>query len=342
MALLLAPACLNLNAATVQPRTSPAVMMAKSTMQKRAAAKLKIKKPKAAFVQEAAPAGVASWYDSGLRLDGSNVVTNMVGVVVPTSVPLPTSAAAKPAPAPAPEPEPVAARPVAWFPKEAPSMAPPIFEKFPEASVFGVKPGGDAPAYLDGSMLGDQGLDPLCLIALADPKLTPDGILKLDQLARSPAARKEKVAAMSAEEQQGALMWMREAEIKHARLAMLAAAGWPLAELVTHHRAPSLFNGHLIEWKHYGNALTLVAFLGAAAFLEVQAQGKVVQGDYGFDPLNLYSGKVGPVTKTPEELRLAELKNGRLAMIAFAGMIHQTFVTGKPLFASLGDIFAAP
>merc|ERR1719231_1683416 len=79
------------------------------------------------------------------------------------------------------------------------------FREVPEASVFGVKPGGDAPAYLDGSMLGDQGLDPLCLIALADPKLTPDAILKLDQLARSPAARKEKVAAMSAEEQQGAL-----------------------------------------------------------------------------------------------------------------------------------------
>ena len=35
-----------------------------------------------------------------------------------------------------------------------------------------------------------------------------------------------------------------------------------------------------------------------------------------------------------------ELKNGRRAMLAFSGMIHQTFVTGKPLFASLGDIFS--
>jgi hypothetical protein len=26
-------------------------------------------------------------------------------------------------------------------------------------------------------------------------------------------------------------IWMREAEIKHCRLAMLAAAGWPLSEL---------------------------------------------------------------------------------------------------------------
>ena len=27
-------------------------------------------------------------------------------------------------------------------------------------------------------------------------------------------------------------MFMREAEVKHARLAMLAAAGWPLSELL--------------------------------------------------------------------------------------------------------------
>ena len=27
-------------------------------------------------------------------------------------------------------------------------------------------------------------------------------------------------------------MWMREAEVKHSRLAMLAAAGWPISELL--------------------------------------------------------------------------------------------------------------
>ena len=52
------------------------------------------------------------------------------------------------------------------------------------------------------------------------------------------------------------MAWMREAEIKHARLAMVAAAGWPLAELLnkllggwalsaTNGRAPSLFNGNM-------------------------------------------------------------------------------------------------
>ena len=99
-------------------------------------------------------------------------------------------------------------------------------------------------------------------------------------------------------------------------------------------------------------------------------------GDLGFDPL-----KFGENKATRARLELAELKNGRLAMLAFSGMIHQvrsarprpampwcvpvvlpettwqptmlcsaiwlrccsqTFVTGKPLFASLNDIFATP
>ena len=62
-----------------------------------------------------------------------------------------------------------------------------------------------------------------------------------------------------------------------------------------------------------------------------------VPGDLGFDPL-----KFGENKETRARLEMAELKNGRLAMIAFSGMIHQTFVTGKPLFASLQEIFATP
>ena len=60
-------------------------------------------------------------------------------------------------------------------------------------------------------------------------------------------------------------------------------------------------------------------------------------GDLGFDPL-----KFGENTATRERLEMAELKNGRLAMLAFSGMIHQTFVTGKPLWASTQEIFAPP
>merc|ERR1719450_2031363 len=52
----------------------------------------------------------------------------------------------------------------------------------------------------------------------------------------------------------GKLAFYREAEIKHARLAMLAAFGWPVSEilnfgklLTSDGRAPSLLNGGLGE-----------------------------------------------------------------------------------------------
>ena len=91
--------------------------------------------------------------------------------------------------------------------------------------------------------------------------------------------------------------------------------------------------------------LQIVAFM---AYLEVVSnKGKFTMmnmfedgrapGDLGFDPL-----KFGENKATRARLEMAELKNGRLAMLAFSGMIHQTFVTGKPLFASLNDIFAPP
>ena len=60
-------------------------------------------------------------------------------------------------------------------------------------------------------------------------------------------------------------------------------------------------------------------------------------GNLGFDPL-----KFGENTATRERLEMAELKNGRLAMLAFSGMLHQVFVTGEPVLASLGTIFSAP
>jgi hypothetical protein len=46
-------------------------------------------------------------------------------------------------------------------------------------------------------------------------------------------------------------------------------------------------------------------------------------GEYGFDPLELSD-------KYPEtDLPLAELKNGRLAMLAFSGIVTQSALTGK-------------
>ena len=117
--------------------------------------------------------------------------------------------------------------------------------------------GGRAPSYLDGSLAGDRGFDPKCLVALARTRTSVDS---------GPWAKMEREARMvmcNEWEAKKKVYWMREAEMKHARLAMVAAAGWPISELLdkpisgvlglaspldaTGGRAPSLLNGHLFD-----------------------------------------------------------------------------------------------
>jgi len=96
-----------------------------------------------------------------------------------------------------------------------------------------------------------------------------------------------KIEAMSPEEVAKSVAWMRDAEIKHARLAMLAAAGWVHAELyspfqlaMSNGRAPSLFNGHLLDFLPF-----IFVALAPIAYLEFQNKDRLLEGDYSFDPL---------------------------------------------------------
>jgi light-harvesting complex I chlorophyll a/b binding protein 4 len=82
--------------------------------------------------------------------------------------------------------------------------------------------------------------------------------------------------------------------------------------------------------------LEVIGNKGKYTMMDMFEDSSRVPGDLGFDPL-----KFGENKETRERLEMAELKNGRLAMLAFSGMIHQTFVTGKPVIASLQDIFTA-
>lgn len=161
------------------------------------------------------------------------------------------------------------------------------------------------PPMLDGSLVGDVGFDPFNF-----------------------AKTKED------------LMNYREAEIKHARLAMLAAAGWPVSELFDaklaqiaglpaivgdNGLAPSVFNGGLGKI----NPVYWVTVLIAAGIIDVVGIQKsksndpnYFPGNFGFDPLGLY-----PKDKEGQErMQLAELKNGRLGMIAITAFAVQEFV----------------
>mmetsp|Transcript_42458 Transcript_42458/g.95952 ORF Transcript_42458/g.95952 Transcript_42458/m.95952 type:complete len:243 (-) Transcript_42458:626-1354(-) len=146
------------------------------------------------------------------------------------------------------------------------------------------------------------------------------------------------------------LAWMREAEIKHARLAMLATVGWPLSELLNKPlsqatgmaslleedgRAPSLLNGGLggvglVYW---------VAVLGLGIAVEqktidVQLFNGKREPDYlpgmiGFDPL----GQDSPF------FRDAEVWNGRVAMMAITAFAIEEYATKAPIIENTPFFF---
>ena len=208
-----------------------------------------------------------------------------------------------------------------------------------------------APAHLTGALAGDAGFDPLLLTALAKKPLQD----LLTGNFPSMVQREIIMANQSPEQQLASVEWMREAELKHARLAMLAAIGWPLAELcnpwldTTGGRAPSLFNGGLFDG---GVPLFLVLSFMSAAVLENKYEERVAQrrqllwatpgaaptaaGDFGFDPLRLSSEEGRSRQK---ELRSKELYNGRLAMLAITGFAVQEFLWSKPVIAQTPFFF---
>ena len=295
--------------------------------------------------------GVKSWYDAGARLDGSTVA--------PVAAPAPVAAAvAAPAPVVEKVPEPVAApaappRKAAWNPEglNVQMLPGPLQSQFVSDYLK------TSPAYLDGSMAGDIGFDPWALAALANPLGTMsgamDGLQATDKFARTAKDRNAAFMAKSADEQKKDLDWMRASELKHARLAMLACAGWALAEktagpylriaIDNNGRVPSLFNGHPLEF-----AGPMFILIGLMSVVEVRNQEiGGLGGDLGFDPMG-FGGEQKPRGALPFDdaqkvvnmlpnagdmnaLKTAELKNGRVAMMAITGFAVQEFLWGNPV-----------
>lgn len=143
---------------------------------------------------------------------------------------------------------------------------------------------------------------------------------------------------------ENSVQWMRNAEVKHARLALLAVAGWPLSELldrklaylaglkpllVYQDRVPSVLNGGLSRTPPAFWAATLGVAFAIETFGQMRSKSAAengvdyLPGDLGFDPLGL-AGK----TREEKKFKLeAELFNGRLAMLAITGFALQEFWT---------------
>ncbi|KAK4523172.1 hypothetical protein GAYE_PCTG44G1064 [Galdieria yellowstonensis] len=153
----------------------------------------------------------------------------------------------------------------------------------------------DRPPALDGSMVGDVGFDPLNISSYLD------------------------------------LRWLRESELKHCRIAMLAVVGWFVQEVF--HLPNEIYSasdpteafwktlatgpmGQIVLWTSFFEIISTPAVIQM-----LQGSGRE-PGYFGFDPLGL-----GKNPQLYKRFQLSELKNGRLAMIAIGGLIHQSFLT---------------
>ena len=137
--------------------------------------------------------------------------------------------------------------------------------------------------------------------------------------------------------------YLREAEIKHGRICMLAWTGWVAVDMglrispvpeglegvssMTAHNAAAAQGG--LGQIFLGIAvLEITSWLGVSAML--QGSGRA-PGDFGFGNQFLPKDEA-----KIEEMKLKEIKNGRLAMMAFGGVVTQSVLNGSEFpYASL-------
>uniref|UniRef100_A0A6U4LBX8 Uncharacterized protein n=1 Tax=Phaeomonas parva TaxID=124430 RepID=A0A6U4LBX8_9STRA len=130
------------------------------------------------------------------------------------------------------------------------------------------------------------------------------------------------------------LYWMREAELKHGRICMLATLGWVATDLGFRfpgeaYSGISTLAAHdaMVKNGNMGFLLTVIFVIeilsGAAIYEAAKGSGRA-PGDYGFDPLGL--GRGNDAKKA--DYALKEIKNARLAMLGFSGIVTQAALTG--------------
>merc|ERR1711988_1100848 len=124
--------------------------------------------------------------------------------------------------------------------------------------------------------------------------------------------------------------WLREAELKHCRVSMLATVGFAFTDfyhfpgfdyttLEAHDACvASGAMSQLLLW------IGLLEVFGATAIDQTLRGSGRAAGDFGFDPLGFATDP-----KKMEVLQEKELANGRLAMFAFGGFVTQAVLTGN-------------
>merc|ERR1719487_1645775 len=181
----------------------------------------------------------------------------------------------------------------------------------------------NAPPTLDGSYVGDVGFDPFQL-SMLDWNMAE---------AIVPKARLEEGASLPM------MYWMREAELKHGRICMLAVVGYITVDLGIHfpgakYQGITALQAHnaMVDAGSMGFLLLVIGFIeiiSMVALYEAANGSGREAGDFAFDPLGFSKNEA-----TKKDFQLKELKNGRLAMLAFGGIVTQSalFEKGFPYF----------
>merc|ERR1712228_712538 len=133
--------------------------------------------------------------------------------------------------------------------------------------------------------------------------------------------------------------FLREAELKHGRMCMLAVVGfgavdcglriYPVPEAyegltsVTAHDAVVKQGamGQIFLW------IGLAEIVGTVAVIQMLEGSGRQPGDFGLDPLGFLKGAT---PEKEEEMQLKEITHCRLAMMAFSGMVTQAVLTQGP------------
>ena len=136
----------------------------------------------------------------------------------------------------------------------------------------------------------------------------------------------------------------REAEIRHGRLAMLAAIFWPLQEILDKliltplekydEDFTMLFGGRTLPYI----SLLMTACMLLLGYLDIYSNAikeedsgdAFLPGECFWDPLNLLDSTTAPQNMI-RKMQEREIVNGRYAMIAFLVYVIQEFVFHRPL-----------
>mmetsp|Transcript_13229 Transcript_13229/g.17290 ORF Transcript_13229/g.17290 Transcript_13229/m.17290 type:complete len:204 (-) Transcript_13229:277-888(-) len=128
--------------------------------------------------------------------------------------------------------------------------------------------------------------------------------------------------------------WFREAELKHGRAAMLATVGFVVPEFVrvpgdmfSFEAVPKVIDAHDALSDNLAQLFMWISLVEACTFPALANMNNYdrAPGDYSFDPMGLYPTD----PEAAKKMQLAELKNGRLAMIAIGGMVAGASITGN-------------